>query len=89
MQERLGRWGTARYINIHREKLINTIDYAVALFEWTSPGSAGTHGEHILGFRHLVVQANDLGDHLLGNRSGHDHQVTLAWAGAHHLHTKT
>src|SRR5438105_10087776 len=43
--------------------------------------SARAHGDHPLGVGHLVIDALDDRRHLQRDRAGHNHQVTLPWAG--------
>ena len=63
-------------------------DDVVALFEGPAGGGAGAHGQHILRLGHLVVEAHDVGHHLLGDRARDEHQIGLAGRGADDLHAE-
>ena len=52
-----GPWRTSRHIDIHRNKLIHTLDHAIGI-KYTAGGCAGTHGHDPFRFRHLFVDAN-------------------------------
>ena len=53
----------------NREKFINSRDHVIALFEWTAAGGTGAHRDDIFRFRHLIVKADNLGHHFLGDRT--------------------
>ncbi len=47
------------------------------------------HGNHILGFGHLVVKPFENRSHLVYNGTRYDNQIGLAWAGAGYLKAET
>ena len=48
------RWA-ARYVDVHGQNLIDALDHAVAVVHAAAVG-AGPHGDHPLGFGHLLIE---------------------------------
>src|SRR5574341_519858 len=84
--ESLGGWRAAGNVNVHRQELVNARDHVISLFEWAAAGRARAHRYHVFGFRHLIVEANDGRNHLLGDRARDNHDICLAWGGTHDFH---
>ncbi len=88
MQESLWCGRAAGGVHVYRQVLVNARYNVIALFEGTAGGGAGSHGDDVFRFGHLVVEAHDLGHHLLGDCTRDDHQIRLAWRGPRQLRTK-
>jgi hypothetical protein len=69
-------------IDVDRDEAVNSLEYVVALLERAAGDGTGAHGDDVFWLRHLVIEADDLGCHLFGDRAGDDHEVCLAggWA---------
>ena len=65
------------YIKIDRQNLVNALNHAVDIVHAAGIG-AGAHGNNPAGFCHLFVQAQDYRCNFLEDRSGDNHQVSLA-----------
>src|ERR1700721_2000801 len=68
---------TTGNVYIDRDIAVDPLEHVVAVTKGPAGNGARTHGDHVFRFRHLVIETNHLGSHLLGHRSGHDHQVSL------------
>ena len=65
-------------MHVHRNIAIDPLQHVVSLLERAAGDGACPHRNHILGLRHLVIKPHHLRSHLLGHRSGNDHQVSLS-----------
>src|ERR1700733_8399835 len=79
----LGAWRTSRDVYIDGDYLIHRDECVVA--EYSRRSSAGTHGDHPLGFGHLFIEPPDYRSHLVRNAPGDDHQIRLARRSPHDL----
>jgi len=87
LHERLRPGGAAGYIDIHRDDLVHPLHHAVDVVHAPGVGAA-PHGDHPARLGHLLVEAEDGGCHLLEDRAGDDHQVSLPRRAAQHLGTE-
>src|SRR5271154_27178 len=78
MDQGLGPRWTTRYMHVHRDVAVDAFQHVIAIAKGAPGDSAGSHGDHVFRFRHLVVQPNHLGSHLLGYRSGNNHEIGLS-----------
>ena len=63
-------------IDIHRYKLIQTLDDAINVVH-SAAVAARAHGDDPFGFGHLFVESQDDGSDLLEDRSSDDHEIGL------------
>src|SRR2546427_6463353 len=77
VQERFRPRRAAWDVHVHRHDLVHSLDYAVGVVV-VARRRAGTHGDHVAGLRHLVIDAANDRRHLAADGAGHDHQVRLA-----------
>src|SRR6185437_3336352 len=88
VEDRLGPRGTAGYIHIHRNHLVDTLQYGISI-EDTPAAGACAHRHHPTRLGHLQVYLLDHRPHLLGNRAHNHQQITLPRAETQPLGTKT
>src|SRR5688572_28870491 len=81
------RWA-ARNVNIHRNITIDALEHVVTLLERPTRNRACPHGDHVLWFGHLVVEAHNLRGHFFGDGAGNDHEVRLARRGPENFGTE-
>src|SRR5438094_4486176 len=82
--ERLGTRRAARNVDVHRDQLVHALADRVRVLEEAAARSARAHRDHVLRLRHLLVQKPAALGHLVGERSGHDHQIALPRRRARH-----
>ena len=78
----LGARRAAGNVDVDGDVAVDALEDVVALLERAAGDGAGAHGDDVLGLGHLVVEADDLRGHLLGDGAGDDHEVGLARGGA-------
>src|SRR5262245_45144049 len=84
INERFRTRRAARYIHVHRNHLIDTLDDGVVI-EDAADRRTRAHRDDPLRVGHLVVDAPHGGRHLSRQPAGDDHQVRLARRAAEHL----
>src|SRR5271168_3631168 len=77
--------GTTGNVDIDRDVAVDSLEYVVAVAKGPTGNGARSHSDDVFRFRHLVIETNHLGSHLLGHRSGDDHQVSLPRRGPEDL----
>ena len=94
MNDSLGTWRTARNVDVNRHVIIHS-DGGVGIIEGPLASRAGSDGNHVFGFSHLVVQVFYSEGHLTGDYSNDHNAVALPYAGegqnteAFHVVTRT
>src|SRR5512145_2201767 len=69
VDERFRPWRAAWYEHVDGHDLVHTLHDCVVV-EDAANRSAGSHGDHVLGLRHLVVDAPENRRHLPGQPAG-------------------
>ena len=82
IHQRLGRWRTARNIDIDRHDPITSPRDRVAIVIVPATVRTAAHRDHPARLGHLVVHLAQGRRHLVGERAGDDHDVGLARARA-------
>ena len=85
VDQRLGPRRAAGDVDVHRDVTVDALEHVVALLERAAGDGAGAHGDDVFRLGHLVVEADDLRRHFLGDGAGDDHQVRLARRGPEDL----
>jgi len=84
VEQGLRRGGAARHIDVHRDDPVAAPNHGVAVVVVAPAIGAGTHGEHPLGLRHLVVGDPEGVRHLVGDSPCHDEDIRLAGSLSEH-----
>src|ERR1043166_799839 len=79
VEQRFGPRRTPGKENVHRNKAGHSFQYVIPLLEGSTRDRASAHRNYVFRVWHLVVEPDNLWRHLLGHRSGHNHQVRLSW----------
>ena len=80
VKNRLRPGWTSGEIEVDRDQFVHTTHCRGGVGTEHSAGDgAGSHGDHIFGLRHLLVQTNQGRGHLHGHRAGHNQKIGLAW----------
>ena len=87
VHQRLGGGRAPRGVDIDGDDLVHSLDDGVVV-EHAPRAGAHAHRQDPLGLHHLVVDLAEHRCHLLGDPSGHDHQVSLTGRGTEDLHAE-
>src|SRR5688572_3733385 len=88
MQKRFRTRRTSRDVHVHWNISINPLEHVVTLLERATGNCAGTHGNDVFRFGHLVVKPHHLRCHFLGDCARDNHQVRLPGRGTENLSTE-
>jgi hypothetical protein len=78
----LGGGRAAGDVDIDGNDAVAAADDAVAVMVVSAAVGAGAHGDDPAGIGHLVVDLAQGRRHLVGQGTGHDHDVRLPWGGS-------
>lgn len=81
IHERLASGRAPRHVNVHRHNPITAPHDRVAVVIISSTVRAAPHANHPPRLRHLIVHLTQRGRHLVGERSGDNHNVRLTRGG--------
>src|SRR5687767_7145798 len=81
LEQRLGSGRAAGHVDVDRDDLVDALGDRVRVPVGAAAVGAAAHGDDVLRVGHLVVEATDGRDHLVGDRAGDDDEVGLAGAG--------
>ena len=85
IEDRLGARRAARQVEVYGDQLVHAAHGGGGICrKHAACDRAGTHGDHVFGLGHLLVQPNQGRSHFHGHGAGDDQQVCLARAGAGH-----
>src|SRR5690606_36355577 len=76
INDRFRAWRATGNINIYRNYLIDSLEYAVCIEDSAAAG-AGANGNYPAGFSHLEIDLFYYRPHFLCNSTHHHEQVTL------------
>ena len=76
--ESFGGWGATWNVDIHGHNSVTPSCNRVRVMVVAASVRAAAHADDPSGVRHLIVDLSQGWCHLVGQRSGHDHHITLA-----------
>ena len=85
VEQGLGAGRTARYIDIHRNDLVDTLHHVVGMAERPARNGATAHCDDVFGVGHLVVEPFEDRRHLVDDGAGHHDDIGLTRTGARHF----